>query len=313
MTERICHGLPADWLNAWLAAVGATVLNDGIRLRWTTDTIPVAVLSADGDDDPVDVLAASWPDNDRLRAMPISYEWSGLNRMGRKVFVDVFAERARAARSSADSWTLSSTMTDLHVYKSGEVAHGPLDPPGPGPIKWLHHRLLKTLAHVDAPAAQMTATVEGRGSRVVDNGLGFDLTRVTTQADSSQKTVNPVVEALAFFGLALLPIRGDGIDQRTGRIRSRTSVRQRGWQSTPHRYFEWPAWRQSLDMAAIDALLDQWHRSRRTVRGGHADVDRPAYDREAWNRLGVHAAWRTVGYESRSSADPTVGYGSERL
>lgn len=313
MAERECQGLPADWLNAWLAAVGATVLSDAIQLRWTTDTIPVAVLSVVGDDDPLDALVAAWPGDERLNAMPIASEWSALNRMERKVSVDVFEERARAVRSHADSWTLSSTMTDLHVYQGGEVAHAPLDPPGPGTIKWLHHRLLKTLAHVDSPAECITATLEGRGLRVVDNGLGFDLTRVTTQADGSRKTVDPVVEVLAFFGLALLPVRGDGIDQRTERSRSRSSVRQRGWLTVPHRCFEWPVWRQFLGLASIDALLDVWASSRCWKRGDGTGVDAPAYDRRVWDRLNVHAAWRTVGYESRSSSDPTVGYGSERL
>ena len=313
MAERVCQGLPADWLNAWLAAVGATVLSDAIQLRWTTDTIPVAVLSVDGDDDPIGALVAAWPRDQRLNEMPIASEWSALNRMERKVSVDAFGERARAVRSHADSWTLSSTMTDLHVYQGGEVAHAPLDPPGPGTIKWLHHRLLKTLAHVNSPADRLAATLEGRGLRVVDNGLGFDLTRVTTQADSSRKTVDPVVEVLAFFGLALLPVRGDGIDQRIGRSRSRSSVRQRGWLTTPYRRFEWPIWRPSLDLASIDALLDVWTNSRRRKPRDRAGVEAPAYNRRAWDRLGVHAAWRTVGYESRSSSDPTVGYGSERL
>ncbi len=313
MAERECHGLTADWLNAWLAAVGATVLNDAIRLRWTTDTIPVAVLAVDGDDDPVDALAGSWPDRERLGEMPIANEWSGLDRMGRKVSLDAFRGRARTARSHADAWTLSSTMTDLHVYESGEVAHAPLDPPGPGTIKWLHHRLLKTFGYVDHPAEHIAATLEGRGRRVVDNGLGFDLTRVTAQADSSRKTVDPVVEVLAFFGLALLPVRGDGTDQRASGSRSRGSTRQRGWQTAPHRCFEWPAWRQPLDLGAIDALLDLWARSRRRKRGDSTGQAQPAYDRKLWARLGVHAAWRTIGYESRSSSDPTVGYGSERL
>ncbi len=313
MAERLCQGLPADWLNAWLAAVGATVLSDAIRLRWTTDTTPVAVLSVDGDDDPIGALAAAWPGDQRLAEMPIASEWPAVNRMERKVTVDVFGERARAVRSHADAWTLSSTMTDLHVYRGGEVAHAPLDPPGPGTIKWLHHRLLKTLAHVDSPANRIAATLEGRGLRVVDNGLGFDLTRVTTQADSSRKTVDPVVEVLAFFGLALLPVRGDGIDQRTERSRSRSSVRQRGWLTTPHRCFEWPVWRQFLDLASIDALFDVWVNSRRWKRGERTGTEARTYDRRAWERLGVHAAWRTVGYESRSSSDPTVGYGSERI
>ena len=46
MTQVTCAGLPASWLNGWLAAVGATVLDARIRLRWTTGGTPLAVLSA---------------------------------------------------------------------------------------------------------------------------------------------------------------------------------------------------------------------------------------------------------------------------
>ena len=63
MAEVICRGLPASWLNAWLAAVGTTVLDSRIKLRWTTDSTPRAVLCAEGVD-PVEALAASWPDRD---------------------------------------------------------------------------------------------------------------------------------------------------------------------------------------------------------------------------------------------------------
>ena len=47
MIEIACPGWPASWVNAWLAAVGATVLDERIRLRWTTDADPTAVLSSE--------------------------------------------------------------------------------------------------------------------------------------------------------------------------------------------------------------------------------------------------------------------------
>ena len=40
MTEMTCPGLPGGWINGWLAAVGATVLDDRVRLHWTTDGAP---------------------------------------------------------------------------------------------------------------------------------------------------------------------------------------------------------------------------------------------------------------------------------
>ena len=42
-------GLPAEWINGWLAAVGATVLDARIRLHWMTDGVPLAVPLVRGD------------------------------------------------------------------------------------------------------------------------------------------------------------------------------------------------------------------------------------------------------------------------
>ena len=142
MTEMMCPGWRASWVNAWLAAVGATVLDERIRLHWTTDAEPVAVLSS-GHADPVAALVESWPDAESLSHLPIAEDWRDAARLQRRVPVETFAARARAARSNEHSWTLSSTMTDLSVDERGEVAHAPFDPAGPGTIKWLHHRLLK--------------------------------------------------------------------------------------------------------------------------------------------------------------------------
>ena len=313
MAERTCPGLPADWLNAWLAAVGATVLNEHLQLRWSTDAVPVAVLVAPGGDDPVEALAESWPNIDRLNRMPIAHQSSSIHKMERKVPVEVFADRARIHRRHSDAWTLSSTMTDLHIYAGGEVAHAQLDPPGPGSIKWLHHRLLKAHNHVDRPAQQIAATLQGHGERVQANGLGFDPTRLTAQADKTPKTVDPVIEVLAFFGLAILPVRGAGADLRNTGEQAPHPARQRGWQTNPRRRFDWPAWQQPLDVASIDALIDLWGATRHPA--GPATTTGARLDRnpKTSERLGIHAAWRTIRYEPRGTSDPTVAYGSQRL
>ena len=39
-----CPGLPAEWVNGWLAAVGTTVLDPEIQLSWTPDRSAIAVL-----------------------------------------------------------------------------------------------------------------------------------------------------------------------------------------------------------------------------------------------------------------------------
>lgn len=299
MTEVTCPGLPAPWLNGWLAAVGATVLDSRIRLHWTTDGTPVAVLSA-VNVDPVTTLAESRPDLVQLSEFPIAEYWKGTARVRRKVPVEAFVTRARAARGHPFSWTLSSTMTDLCVDGNGEVAHAAFDPAGPGTVKWLHHRLMKIHRQVETSSERFRDSLMGQADRVKDNGLGFDQTRLGSLSDVTSQWTDPIVEELAFFGLAILPVRGQGSDRQLDRNAS-MEVRQKGWRKTPGsqepRSFYWPAWRQPLDCAGIDALMDAWNPERQS----------------AWLRLGVHAGWRSVGYKTSNRADPTRAFGAERL
>ena len=299
MPNRKCPGLPASWLNGWLAAVGATVLNTGIRLHWTEQQTPVAVLST-ASGDPAEALLASWPDRDALGDLPIAESWRGMEPMRRKVPVETFASRATKARGHPHCWSLSSTMTDLSVEQNGEVAHSPFDPSGTGPMKWLHHRLLVAHSHVTEPGRQVRATLAGQATRVKRSGLGFDITRLGSLADQSQGWVDPVVEVLAFFGLAVFPVRGVGGDARLG-PGSRSNAATRGWRrgGGPRKdlRFVWPAWSQPLDQAGIDALFDVWQPWRRTQ----------------WSLAGIHAGWQSVRYRSRARADPTRAYGAERL
>ena len=299
MVEVTCSGLPAAWVNGWLAAVGATILDTRIRLHWTTDGEPLAVLSA-SEVDPVDALVESWPDTEVLADLPIAENWKDAGELRRKVHVETFVERARTARAHRHSWTLSSTMTDLCVDKNGEVAHAPFDPAGPGTIKWLHHRLMKLHEQLEPSPAQIGDSLAGCANRVQDNGLGFDQTRLGSLSDETSMWIDPVVEELAFFGLAMLPVRGPGTDRRLDRSAD-VRGRQRGWRKPPgsrdaHR-FHWPAWRQPLDSAGIDALMDAWGPERKS----------------AWKRVGVHAGWRSIRFEPRSSADTTRAFGAEQL
>ncbi len=297
MTEVTCPGWRASWVNAWLAAVGATFLDERIRLHWTTDAEPVAVLSSE-QADPVAALVESWPDAESLSQLPIAEDWRGTAKLQRRVPVEAFAARARAARSHEHSWTLSSTMTDLVVDRDGLVEHAPLDPSGTGPMKWLHHRLLKVYRPLD-DGSLIHASLAGNADRIQASGLGFDQTRLGSLVDKTDPWVDPVVEVLAFFGLALLPVRGRGADKRLGRSAD-ASARQRGWQqvdgSGERRSFHWPAWSQPLDGDGIDALLDLWNPARKA----------------GWARLGVHAAWQSASYEPRGE-EKTRAIGAVRL
>ena len=304
----ICRGLPAHWVNGWLAAVGATVLDDRLRLHWTSEGEPLAVLSAEGAD-PVEVLVESWPDVQVLDDLPIAENWRGIGKMQRKVDVDTFRKRAAKARGHPYSWALSSTMTDLCVDEKGEVKHAPFDASGPGTIKWLHHRLAKIHSHVlqsevRVSVARIKGSLMGHADRVQDNGLGFDQSRLSSSADKTKKWTHPVVEELAFFGMAILPVRGPGIDRRLDR-RARVREIQRGWRKPKKKTstsrggysFYWPAWGQPLDHAGIDALLDAWNPTKKSE----------------WSLLEIHAGWKTVPWLQKGISDRTTAFGSERL
>lgn len=291
MTDFECPGLPANWLNGWLAAVGITVLDARVRLRWSADDTPIAVLSAAVD--PIEAIVDSWPDANLLRDMPIAKSWRQAEKLGRHVQPDVFRERARMVRHHQHSWTLSSTLTDLSINREG-VEHAPFDPPAPQGLT-LHDRLMKLhgLLRRDVLGRRVLDSLTGQGNREQVNGLGFDHARVGSLADDTSPWVDPVVEILAFFGLAILPTRATGT----------LGVLQRGWRreraDSRARYFTWPAWTQPLDRLGVDALLDIWR----------PDPSR----KQTWPLLGIHNGWRTIEYEARGKSDRTRAYGTERL
>ena len=294
-----CPGLPASWVNAWLAAVGATVLDPRIRLHWTVDGAPVAVLSS-VEIDPVEALVESWPDEAFLHELPVAERWNDAGELRRKVPVKQFVARVKAARGHPFAWTLSSTMTDLSIDKSEEVAHAPFDPPVPRGFT-LHDRLLA--AHREAVSAlggRLRDSFIGKAERVAGNGLGFDSSRVGSLADKSVKWIDPVVEFLAFFGLAIFPVRGRGVDHHINHI-VEPDERQRGWRkasaaNVEPRRFVWPAWQQPMNTAGIDALLDVWN----------------PWRKQTWVPLGVHAGWRSVRYRPKGD-ERTSAFGAEML
>ena len=307
MREVTCPGLPANWVNGWLSAVGITVLDSRLRLHWSSDAIPVAVILAQ-DADPVDILVSAWPCSTVLADFPVAETWPSKSttegeRLPRKVPVEALRARMRAARRHSYSWTLTSTLTDLCVDDNGDAGHAPFDPAGTGPMGCLHRRLTNAHAHIDFDSCRdwIQSSLEGRGRRVAHNGLGFDQTRIGSQSDKQpgnrNKWTDPVIEVLAFFGLALLPVRGAGVDRRLSPS-AELSVRQRGWQKPKKsgQCFFWPAWKQPLDRTGVDALLDAWN------------PEKP----RTWDRYGIHAAWKSVQF-MHSDRDMTRAYGARRL
>lgn len=303
MSELECPGLPASWFNAWLAAVGTTVLVPEMRLSWTDGPASCAVLSLAEGADPSDAVAAAWPDADRISAMPIARRWRDAPDLKRKPALAAFQERARAGRGHADAWTLSSTVTDLFVTdrdpSKAAVSHSRLDPPVPRGIT-IHDRLVALAELVEDATDLLRETFAGRSIRSSSNGLGFDITRLTAQGDNSNNRVDVAVEVLAFFGLALFPVRGSGVVQGVSRARETFDSRVRCWHQRDGgrtRQMCWPAWTSPIRRQGIDALLDAWQPRRRST----------------WSSLSVHSGWGSVEYRGRGQSDSTRGIGSEAL
>ncbi len=283
MGEMRAPGLPATWLNAWLAALGVTVLVDDARLRWSNDGVPVAVLDIAAADDVAAIIAESLPSCDQLDAMAIARP-----RLERRVDLDSYRAASEVARRSRD-FSLSSSATDLAgPDDSGHLPHAPLDPAVPrGETLWDRLKRCREALDGEWPRAELVRrSLEGRGMRVESNGLGFDFTRIKESGDKSAPRVDPVIECLAFYGLAFFPVRGNG-----------RTVRPRGWRDTPIK-LTWPTWSPYLDRWAIDALLGLAFREQIT----------------RWHRLGlgIDHAYESVRFRA-SSDDRTTGFASRRV
>ena len=304
--QYVCHGLTADTLTGWMAAVGVTVVQQDLRLRWTDDPIPVAVLTHRTGKNPIEILTDSWKElGDRLKSMP-GYRDSSTNKNDlRHISVRALKTKIGMDRGNADGFSLTSSLTDLRWTKDGKAVYGPFEISGPGSTKWAHHRALKMWRTVGDPASAIRKLFEGTTERAGGYGLGWDARRMIDVRDVTKGTgqlVEPVAETLAYFALALFPVRGEGKQVKEG-----VRAHQRGWGIGPYRENEFilPAWEQTLDRWAIDALLTAWHNTwkrRRKDNQWHSQQG-------AWELLGVHSAWKTASYRPKDRNDRNRGYG----
>lgn len=281
MNEHPAPGLTADWLNAWLAAIGVTVLLPRTHLRWTEDPLPKAIFTSPHDQGPLpDQIAAALPTTHQIATWVIS------NITGKVNSPAAYAQLAAQARAHHDD-TLALTVTDLgKPNDDGSYPKAPFDPPvpgrgdTPGTGKTLAWRLRKARNSFTPTPARVAATLNGTAPRTTGNGLGFDYRRL---ADGR---TDPLIELLAFEALRMFPTRGNG-----------TQARQRGWTTkatTPHA-FRWATWTEDLDRWAIDAILDQIH----------TPTAKP--------RPPITAIFATVPYTPTGDSDFTRGYASQRL
>jgi hypothetical protein len=294
-----------------MAAVGITVIDSNLKLSWTDDEIPLAVFWHEGGDDPIQAVSEAWPLlGERLESMPGARN-PAMNRNDySELNVEVYAQRLDAGHLHPDLFSLTSSLTDLcwESRKQGDVAmYGPFETSGPGTTKWLHHRCCKVFHSVKDPFRGIGDLFEGVGQRVPGNGLGWDADRIGAIRDAGeQPMVDPVAETLAYFALALFPVRGDGRQVKASR------GRQRGWGIKPYGHWEfiWPTWIQPLDRWGIDALLTAWHNTWHNRRG----VNQRWYTSRAdWDLLGIHTGWSTSRFVPRSARDMTRGYGAQQI
>ncbi|MCX7621394.1 MAG: hypothetical protein N2037_11190, partial [Acidimicrobiales bacterium] len=173
-------GLPADWLNAWMAAIGVTVLLPDVKLSWTDEVVPHAVFWCTDASSFVDRLAEALPTVGDLERSAIAREHpeSGF-RFERSVPLEVFRDRAKIERRYR-GFLLTATVTDLiNIGHSPSVLNGPFDTPAPGGETFFS-RAIRCIQEIKHPVNAVANTLDGSAKRTVGNGLGFDCRRMST-------------------------------------------------------------------------------------------------------------------------------------
>ncbi len=293
MADHVARGLGADWLNAWLAAIGVTVLVPDVALAWTDDPVPRACFSLPDGTDLAALVADALPTVDDIEAMALAGLPQGISR-------DAFGPAAARARAGGDG-SLAVLVTDLAETDGPSLQKGSFNVGAEGKAS-LDRRLADCCRHLDTDderAAQVAATFEGRGRRAQVNGLGFDYRRLAGPTPmETDKLADPVAEVLAFHGTLLFPARGDG-----------RRLRQRGWLDGRRHRFVWPTWRDPLDRWAIDGLLDLTYAAL-APNGSLVLAGRRPLRRLA--RWGVTGLYGLVPF-AKAGNSVTKGYASERL
>jgi hypothetical protein len=247
-------GLPADWLNGWLAAIGATVLVPELRLAWTEEPVPIAVFETATNFDLAARIAGVLPTEESLTASTIARSVPASNdEFRRNITLSAFTERAHLERSNK-TCELAASASDLRADADlTNLDHGAFDPPAPrGETLWSRALACARALESDADRpARVLDSLNGDASREQLNGLGFDARRLPVGFHASgaiaKVHADPVIELLCYAALALFPTRGDG-----------RNIRQRGWRTraTQRGSFQWTAWRPFLDRWATDAFMD---------------------------------------------------------
>lgn len=272
MEKVVAVAWRADWLSAWLAAIGVTRQLPQVKLSWSDDTNPAAVFTTPA----VELLEDALPTNADVVEIVIAREHAdSAMTFPRNPTLEEFAARAEVARKTGD-WSLGSTVSDILPPKRKYFQHSPFDPSVPAGVT-LHDRMKSALGETSRD--RVADSMAGSLAPVAVNGLGFDLRRLAASCVPGEAVVvDPVVEVCAFFGLQLF---------------HQTERRTRGWKQVSifsPGAFTWPTWSQPLDWVAIDAVLDVFY---------------------SGNELAIFGqSFESIAYEMTAAADVTRGYGS---
>jgi len=292
MPEFHARAWTADWVNAWLASIGTVLICDGLRVRWMASNPPHAVFESDVSNVPATVVAAL-PDAEEISGYALTREGGDGSELSQKVDVEAYGTRAASARGIGD-FTFSSAFTDLAPLDSGRLEASPFNPPAPkGITLWQRfHACLMAVVESEDPETLVAQSMTVGGVRVKQNGLGFDYRRIPLPTDPwGDPWVDPLVEALAFFGLSLLPMRGDG---RFPCVRGwRSEAGRAGIRKSEEGAFRWPAWGEPFTASAVDAHLDRFWSGNR--------IPPPL------------AVFSAVPFSPKGSSDMTRGFASRRI
>jgi len=205
--------------------------------------------------------------------------------------MEAFVQRAAIARALSD-FSLGSSVTDLAKdvgTGAPSIEHSPFDPPAPKGVTLWERVVRCAEATIQEGMVGVDHSLCSRGKRIKHNGLGFDYRRLLSPTDPvGDVWVDPAVEFLAFFGLAFVPVRGNG---------KRRAVAGFGSDRNRPGPFSWPIWSQPLTAAGIDAQLGQFW------SGGSGGT----------NGRNVLAHYQAIAYKARAQMDQTRGFASERF
>lgn len=296
--ELAAPGWRASWLNGWLAALGAAVLDD-ITVRFVDDGAPIPVLSSGpGRGDVLDQLVDAFPSSEDLGHSVLA-RFVDEHELPRNPTMEQWSWRAQRARETGDRM-LGATITDLTENAMDRLEHSPFDATVPKGLT-LFDRVISCRGRVgDDVRFAIEQSMAGLAQRAGTNGLGFDATRIPVPAaTNTNKHADVVAECLAFQALTLFPVRGDGRQAGVTRLWTGSAGRTGS--------FAWPVWDQPLDCAAIDCLLDEFS----SVWAGSSAAKRAkdGFWRQM-DRLGIFEVYESVPYRPLSTMDSTRGFAS---